>query len=336
MANANTSVNAGAVRALAEPEEVLAPQRFKTVRTFFFHKPLGVFGLAIILVLCFLAVFGQWVAPYGPEARFTSRGATPAATAAANPDDVSCVTPECTAKAHASAAQALSNQGPSTNHWFGTDGSARDIFTRVVRGAQRSLGFGLGSLVFGTFLGVVLGGISAYAGGWIDTVTQRVMDALQAFPPLLFLLLLTAVGRPNVWVITGAICVVATPQISRIVRSTVLQVRAQPFVEAAQVVGAPARRIMVSHILPNIWAPIIVVFTIGVGAGILAEAALSFLGVIPVGVSWGYMTFEGIQLIKQAPSESIFAGAAISLAVLGFNIVGDALRDVLDPRLRAR
>lgn len=337
MANANTSLNAGTVRALAEPEEFIAPQRFKTARTFLAHKPLGVFGLAIILVLGFLALFGQWVAPYGPETRFTS-AVVPAATssAASNPDDVSCVTPECTAKAHSAAAQPLANQGPSAKHWFGTDGAARDLFTRVVRGAQRSLGVGLGSLLVGTFLGVVLGGVSAYAGGSIDTVTQRVMDALQAFPPLLFLLLLTAVGQPSIAVITAGIGIVATPQISRIVRSTVLQVRALPFVEAAQVVGAPPRRIMLSHILPNIWAPVIVVFTIGVGAGILAEAALSFLGVAPVGVSWGFMTFEGIQLIKQAPSESIFAGAAISLAVLGFNIVGDALRDVLDPRLRAR
>lgn len=336
MANANTSVNVGAVQALSEPEEHHAPRRFKTARMFVRQKPLGVFGLAIIAVLGFLALFGPWLAPYGAEQTFSTRSQAVSTPASSNPDDVSCVTPECTAKAHASAAQALSNTGPSAQHWFGTDGASRDIFTRVIDGARRSLGVGLGSLLIGTFLGVVLGGLSAYAGGRFDTVTQRVMDALQAFPPLLFLLLLTAVGQPNIVLITAGIGVVATPQISRIVRSTVLQVRALPFVEAAQVVGAPDRRIMLSHILPNIWAPVIVVFTIGVGAGILAEAALSFLGVAPVGVSWGYMTFEGTQLIKQAPSEAIFAGAAISLAVLGFNVVGDALRDVLDPRLRAR
>ncbi|HZQ35035.1 MAG TPA: ABC transporter permease [Dehalococcoidia bacterium] len=336
MTNANASVGSGAVAALAEPEERLAPKRFKTARTFLAHKPLGVFGLAIILLLSFLAIFGRWVAPYGPETRFTVAPQASAPASSTNVDDVSCVTPECTAKAHANAAQPVANTGPSAKHWFGTDSTARDLLTRVILGARRSLGVGLGSLLVGTFLGVVLGGLSAYFGGTFDTVTQRVMDALQAFPPLLFLLLLAAVGQPNIALITAGIGIVATPQISRIARSTVLQVRALPFVEAAQVVGAPDRRILVTHILPNIWAPVIVVFTIGVGAGILAEAALSFLGVAPVGVSWGYMTYEGTQLIKQAPSEAIFAGAAISLAVLGFNIVGDALRDVLDPRLRAR
>jgi len=334
--NANASVGTGPVAALAEPEERLAPQRFKAARTFLAHKPLGVFGLAIILLLGFLAIFGHWVAPYGAETRFTVSPQASTPTTNSNPDDVSCVTPECTAKAHANAAQPVANTGPSGKHWFGTDSTARDIFTRVILGARRSLGVGLGSLLIGTFLGVVFGGLSAYMGGTFDTVTQRLMDALQAFPPLLFLLLLTAVGQPNIALITAGIGVVATPQISRIARSTVLQVRALPFVEAAQVVGAPDRRILLTHILPNIWAPVIVVFTIGVGAGILAEAALSFLGVAPVGVSWGYMTYEGTQLIKQAPSEAIFAGAANSLAVLGFNIVGDALRDVLDPRLRAR
>jgi len=336
VANANTSVSADTVAALAEPEERFTPKRFKAARDFFAHKPLGVFGLAIIVVLGLFALFGQYIAPYGPETRFSIAPQATAPAGNTNVDDVSCNTPDCTAKAHGSAALDFSNRGPSSAHWFGTDEGARDTFTRVIRGARRSLGVGLGSLLIGTFMGVVLGGLSAYVGGKFDTATQRVMDALQAFPPLLFLLLLTAVGQPSITIITIGIGIVATPQISRIARSTVLQVRALPFVEAAQVIGAPDRRILVSHILPNIWAPVIVIFTIGVGAGILAEAALSFLGVAPVGVSWGFMTFKGTQFIKQAPGEAIFAGAAISLAVLGFNIVGDALRDVLDPRLRAR
>jgi peptide/nickel transport system permease protein len=168
-------------------------------------------------------------------------------------------------------------------------------------------------------------------------VIQRVLDALQAFPAILFLLLIsTLTGTPDIRLLTVGIAIIATPQISRIVRSTVIQVRELPYVEAARVVGAQDLRVMTLHILPNIFAPVIVVFTIGVGAAILAEAALSFLGVTPVGVSWGFMTSEGVGFIQYAPSEAIFGGLTITLAVLGFNLMGDALRDVLDPRLRGR
>src|SRR5581483_7505893 len=126
-------------------EERLAPKRFKTARTFLAHKPLGVFGLAIILLLSFLAIFGRWVAPYGPETRFTVAPQASAPASSTNVDDVSCVTPECTAKAHANAAQPVANTGPSAKHWFGTDSTARDLLTRVILGARRSLGVGLGS-----------------------------------------------------------------------------------------------------------------------------------------------------------------------------------------------
>lgn len=337
MANVNRTLDVGAPLPLLVGEEKTSPRRFKAARNFLLHKPLGVLGLAVIVLLGVFAVFGPQLAPYNPGTQFSTKSAPAAAPASATSvNDVSCVSIDCLTKARNSASEPLVKQGPSAKHWFGTDEGARDIFTRILYGARRSLGVGLISLVIGTVLGVILGGLSAYIGGPFDTVMQRIMDALQAFPPILFLLLLTSVGQPNIAVITIGIGIVATPQISRIVRSSVLQVRELPFVEAARVVGAPDLRVMLSHILPNIWAPVIVVFTIGVGAGILAEAALSFLGVAPVGISWGFMTASGVGFIQASPSEAIFGGLAITLAVLGFNLAGDALRDVLDPRLRAR
>jgi ABC-type dipeptide/oligopeptide/nickel transport system permease subunit len=314
--------------------------RFKGLRTFIFHKPLGMFGALIVIALIVAAIFGQAIAPYGAETKFSSKVVAPAAA-------VDCTDPanqfsrECLAKAQsntgvAATTQPLAKAGPSAKHWMGTDEISRDIFSRLIVGARRSMGVGVGSLLIGTILGLLLGATSAYFGGWYDAVVQRILDALQAFPAILFLLMLSNIGQPDIKLLTVGIGIIATPQISRIVRSTVLQVRELPYVEAARVVGAPDLRIMWLHILPNIFAPVIVVFTIGVGAAILAEAALSFLGVTPVGVSWGYMTSAGVGFIQYAPSEAIFGGIIISLAVLGFNLMGDALRDVLDPRLRGR
>lgn len=334
MARANSTLSVGAAALPAAAEERAGPRRFRTLRVFLRRKPLGVFGAAIVLVLVIMAVFAPWIAPYDPARIFidTHSQAAPTKTdCTANP-----FAKECLSAARGGAATPLQKAPPSREHLLGTDELGRDIWSRIVYGARRSLGVGVISLAIGTALGVILGGLSAYFAGKFDTVVQRLMDTLQAFPALLFLILITSVGQPDIRVLTLGIAVVATPQISRIVRSSVLQVRALPYVEAAEVIGAPHKRIMLSHILPNIWAPVIVVFTIGVGAGILGEAALSFLGIAPVGISWGFMTAAGVAFIRYAPGQAIFGGLAISLAVLGFNLVGDALRDVLDPRLRAR
>lgn len=334
MARANTTLSAGAAVLPVDIEERSAPRHFRTLRVFLTRKPLGVFGAAIVLVLVVLAIFAPLIAPYNPATIFIdtrSQAAAPNVDCTANP-----FAKECLSAARGGAAAPLQKAAPSWKHMLGTDELGRDIWSRIVYGARRSLGVGVISLALGTAAGVILGGLSAYFGGTLDTIVQRIMDTLQAFPALLFLILITSVGQPDIRVLTLGIAVVATPQISRIVRSTVLQVRELPFVEAADVIGAPHYRIMLSHILPNIWAPVIVVFTIGVGAGILGEAALSFLGIAPVGISWGFMTAAGVAFIRYAPGQAIFGGLAISLAVLGFNLVGDALRDVLDPRLRAR
>jgi len=341
VANANMPLAGGAATGFALEEQVArGSPRFQGLRTFVFHKPLGMFGAIIVVILCVAAIFGRALAPYGPETKFTttvaSKGPAIDCTNPANQFTRECLARAQTGTGNVAARQPLQKAPPSAKHWFGTDEFGRDIFSRIVVGARRSMGVGLGSLLIGTALGVLLGSISAYFGGWFDSVIQRILDALQAFPAILFLLLLTTAGKPDIKVLTLGIGIIATPQISRIVRSTVIQVRELPFVEAARVIGADDLRIMVLHILPNIFAPVIVVFTIGVGAAILAEAALSFLGITPVGVSWGYMTAAGVAFIRYAPEEAIFGGLAISLAVLGFNLMGDALRDVLDPRLRGR
>ena len=337
MANIKPSLStgdAGSLPLLGVADEVHSPRRFRSLRVFVTQKPLGLFGAVIVGVLTFLAIFGPAIAPYDPGKVFkgaTASAAGPKTDCTANP-----FARDCLSAARGAIPEDLQKAPPSGAHLMGTDELGRDNWTRIIYGARRSVGVGVVSLALGTAAGVILGGLSAYFGGGLDTIVQRVMDTLQAFPALLFLLLISSIGQPDIKILTLGIAVVATPQISRIVRSTVLQVRALPFVEAAEVIGASHTRIMVGHILPNIWAPVIVIFTIGVGAGILAEAALSFLGIAPVGISWGFMTAAGVAFIRYAPSEAIFGGLAISLAVLGFNLMGDALRDVLDPRLRAR
>lgn len=335
MADIDETAGASVFGALAESEALTSPRRFKGLRNFFLHKPLGMFGVVVVIILSICAIFAPLISPYNPETKFSV-----AVSASANPTDCTgakALTIACLQQSSGTTTKQLVNSPPSASHWLGTDDGARDLLSRVIYGARRSMGVGVISLVIGTVLGTIFGGISGYFGGPFDTTMQRLMDALQALPALVFLLLLVSVTtNPNLVLITVGIGVVSIPQISRIVRSTVIQVRALPYVESAQVVGADDLRVMLKHVLPNIWAPVIVVFTIGVGAGILAEAALSFLGVAPVGISWGIMTAHGEPFMKVAPWEALWGGLAITLAVLGFNLAGDALRDVLDPRLSGR
>ena len=229
----------------------------------------------------------------------------------------------------------LDRQGePTLDHWFGTDSAGRDVWARVTIGARRSLTIGVGAMSIATIAGAFLGVISAYFSGRFDILLQRVLDAIQAFPALLLLILIVSITEPRIIWLIIAMGLVGITQISRIVRSTVLSLREQPYVEAARVLGANDLRLMAHHILPNTMAPIIVVFTIGLGTVIIAEAALSFLGLAPPGVSWGQMLNEGRNFIYSSPWQAVFSGLAITLAVLGFNLAGDALRDILDPRLR--
>lgn len=231
-------------------------------------------------------------------------------------------------------------QGPSAAHWLGTDRNGRDIWARLVFGARRSLFVGLWALGLATAAGTAIGVVSGYFRGWVDTSTQRVMDALQSFPPLIALILIITINpftsQPNLTVAAFALGLVGIPQVQRVVRGVVMATREQQYVEAARVIGASDMRTMVYYILPNIMASIIVVFSTGLGVVILAEAALSFIVPqnVPQGPSWGLMLSEGQATIIDSPGPALWSSTFIALAVLGFNLAGDALRDVLDPRLR--
>jgi peptide/nickel transport system permease protein len=239
---------------------------------------------------------------------------------------------------------------PSTQHWFGTDRGGHDTYSVMVYAARRSLFIGLWALTFATIVGCTIGVISAYFRGWSDTMVQRFMDSLQAFPPLLLLILIISLFEPNLTIMAIALGIVGVTSVQRIVRGVVLSTREEPYVEAARVIGASDLRAMVFHIMPNIMAPVIVVFTIGLGSVILAEAALAFIVPenVPSDPSWGIMLHNTQSHVPPFPPflpftlfdadaegyHTLAAGGAIVMSVLGFNLAGDALRDVLDPRLR--
>ncbi|MFQ5471417.1 MAG: ABC transporter permease [Dehalococcoidia bacterium] len=231
---------------------------------------------------------------------------------------------------------------PSADHWFGTDGNGRDIWARIVFGARRSMFISLWALALATVVGAAIGVITGYYRGWLDTGVQRIMDALQSFPPLIAIILIVTINplsgiEPNLIVISAALGIVGIPSVQRITRGVVLSTREQQYVEAARVIGATDARTMRYYILPNIFASIIVVFSTGLGVAILAEAALSFIvpDKVPQGASWGLMLNEAsAALAGKFVWMGTFAAGAIAIAVLGFNLAGDALRDVLDPRLR--
>lgn len=231
-------------------------------------------------------------------------------------------------------------QPPSWKHWLGTDNAGRDIWARIVWGARRSLFVGLWALTLSTLAGTIIGVISGYFRGWLDTLLQRFMDALQSFPPLIALILIVTISpftrEPSLTVAAFALAFVMITGVQRVVRGVVMSAREEQYVEAAKVLGATNLRTMVYHILPNIAAPIIIIFSIGLAAVILAEAALSFIvpTAVPQDPSWGLMLNEGRTATFDHPWPVTASGMAIVLAVLGFNLAGDALRDVLDPRLR--
>jgi peptide/nickel transport system permease protein len=232
---------------------------------------------------------------------------------------------------------ALSLAQPGAAHWMGADFMGRDVYARIVYGARISLAVGLGSTFLGCALGIVLGLASGYLGGWVDLIVQRVVDVMQALPLLVLALVMAASLGPSLGNTIIAISIPLVPYAARVIRSNTLALREMPFVEAARAVGMSEFRIAVRHILPNTLAPLIVLATAQLGSAILTEASLSFLGLgIPEPYpSWGRMLSESAaEYVRTAPWLVIFPGVAISLAVFGTNLLGDALRDLLDPRLR--
>jgi peptide/nickel transport system permease protein len=226
---------------------------------------------------------------------------------------------------------------PSWQHWMGTDSFGRDVFSRIVHGARISLAVGIGSTALGATFGVMIGLASGYLSGGVDLVFQRVTDILQALPLLVLALVMTAALGPSLPNVILAIAIPLVPIVARVIRANTLALRELPFVEAAKSIGMSETRIALRHVLPNTLAPLIVLATAQLGSTILTEASLSFLGLgIPEPYpSWGRMLSESAaEYVRTAPWLVIFPGIAISLAVFGTNLFGDALRDILDPRQR--
>ena len=301
MAQSDITLTAG-----ARSGEVMLRQRPSALRAlgrFARTKPLGAVTGALILVVVLIAVFAPLLAPQDPT--------------------------------QTSLIDAL--RGPSAAHPFGTDRNGRDMLSRIIYGARVSLGIGLGAVALGVTLGSTIGLVSGFLGGKVDMVLQRLVDMLQAFPTLVLAMAIVAAAGISFKNVIIAIGITIAPGTSRVVRSAVLTVRENQYIDAARSLGAADLRIMLRHILPNVAAPIIVLTTVVVGQAIISEATLSFLG---LGVqeprpSWGGMLGGNAQRhIEDAPWLVIFPGLALALVVFAFNMFGDALRDVFDPRLR--
>ncbi|OAI39220.1 hypothetical protein AYO38_01730 [bacterium SCGC AG-212-C10] len=266
------------------------------------RNPLGAAGLLILLVIAVAAVGASVVAPYSPsDPAFSSL------------------------------------KGPTWSHPFGTDLLGRDVFSRVIFGARISLTVGFGSVIIGILGGTVIGLASGYLGGWVDQVLQRITDVLLAFPLIILAIFIAAVSGQGLWKSVFVLGVAITPAVARVVRGSVLSEKTRDYVQAARAAGAGETRIMIQHILPNVSAPIVVLGTTLLSVAVLAEASLSFLGIgVPASTaSWGGdLSGNARTYFEIAPWMAIFPGLALTLTVLGLNFLGDALRDVLDPRLQ--
>lgn len=228
--------------------------------------------------------------------------------------------------------------GPSWQHWLGTDNFGRDLWSRLVFGARISLTIGLTAVAISAAVGVTIGLIAGYFGGWIDLLLMRIADIFLGFPAIVLALAIVAALGPGIMNVSLAIIVVAWTEYARIVRATTLVLREQVYVQAAESIGASPGRIIFREILPNAMGPIIVLASIGFGTAILSESALSFLGfgLPPPAPTWGWSLSYGTRFIRDEPWMSIISGATIMVTVLGFNLLGDGLRDVLDPRQLSR
>ena len=226
---------------------------------------------------------------------------------------------------------------PNRAHWFGTDNLGRDIYSRIIHGARVSLAVGIASTLLGAVVGGIIGVVSGYFGGWLDLMTQRMMDILQGLPLLILALVMTAALGPSIGNVIVAISVPIIPRAQRVIRASVLAIREFAYIEAARALGVGHLGIAFRHVLPNTIGPFIVLMTAQFGSAILVEAALSFLGLgVPEPYpSWGRMlSVSAAEFARKAPWLVLFPGSAISLVVFASNLLGDAIRDKLDPRLR--
>lgn len=262
----------------------------------------AIIGMAIMAIFILTAIFAPLLAPYDPIAQTLT----------------------------------LRRQAPSLAHPLGMDDLGRDILSRIIFGTRLSLQVGVLSVSLAIVVGMLIGAISGYVGGWVDTLVMRFMDIMLAFPALLLAIAIVTILGPGLLNMLYAIGIVSIPAYARIVRASVLGVKQQDYVLAARSLGVKQFRILVRHILPNCLTPLIVQGTLGIGTAILDAAGLSFLGLgaQPPDPEWGAMLGQGRYAVFTAPHIVVFPGIAIMLTVLGFNLLGDGLRDALDPRLR--
>ena len=299
---------ANSVQTVRLPQTLRRPLRVPrflvAVLRFCRRKPLGAIGAVLVVGLIVMAVFADRIAPYSYDESVPGSRMKP----------------------------------PSARFWMGTDNIGRDMWSRVVYGARISVTVGFATVALTTVFATIIGVSSAYLGGAYDIVVQRVVDAWMSFPALVIILSMLAALGPGLLNLILALSILGAAGTSRVIRGAALSTMQNPYVEAARALGSGHARIIFCHVLPNVTATIIILATIGLGTVILAESALSFLGfgIPPPYPSWGGMLAgSGRSFMYYAPWMAMFPGAAISLAVFGFNMFGDALRDLLDPRLRS-
>jgi peptide/nickel transport system permease protein len=298
---ATTTLTHTQASAALAPKLTIGEEVLKFVRT----KPLGAGGALIILTMMFVAALADVLAPY--DAYRADYG--------------------------------LQFARPSADHWLGTDEFGRDLMSRIIYGARIALFVGFTASFAGCTLGGLLGVVSAYWGGKVDLFLERLMDILLAFPQLILALAIASILGPAVQNVVIAIAIPIIPRAARVVRSTALSVKENVYVEAVNALGASRPRVVLQHIVPNVMAPYIIMLTAQLGGAILAEAALSYLGLgaAEPTPSWGLMlSGSALSYAEKAPWLAVFPGIAISLGVFGFNLFGDSLRDALDPKLRGR
>lgn len=227
-------------------------------------------------------------------------------------------------------------QGPSAEHFFGTDELGRDLFSRVIYGSRYSLAIGVCAILLAAVIGVILGVIAGYFGGWVDNLIMRFLDVIQSIPALLLVIVIAAVLGTGFAMTVLALSVSYIPAIARLLRASILEVREQEYIEAAHSINCSKLQIIIQHILPNSFAPVIVNLTMGVAGCITASATLSFigLGVRPPEPEWGALLTGGREFMRTCPYMVIFTGIAIMITVLALNLFGDGLRDAMDPKLR--
>jgi peptide/nickel transport system permease protein len=287
------------------PQVRSRPELWRQVTRFILRKPLGAVGGLLLFIFMVVAVLAPLLATHDPDLNNYRTRIKP----------------------------------PSAQHWFGTDDFGRDIYSRVVHGARISIYVGVFSTLLGTAVGALAGLFSGFWGGRVDQVIQRCADVMFTIPGLVLAMVIVTMLGPSMLNVIIAIAIPRLPNANRVIRATVLSVKENPYVEAARAIGCSSGRIMLRHLLPNILAPYIVVATASLSSAILVEASLSFLGlgVPPPAPSWGRMlSLEGMRYFETAPWMAIFPGIFISGAVFGANLFGDALRDLLDPKLRGR